>query len=86
MLDSDLAALYGVKTFNLNKAVKRNLDRFPSDFMFQLTAEEFRFMKFQNGIAKTERRGGRRSPPYAFTEQGVAMLSSVLMSKRAVQV
>jgi phage regulator Rha-like protein len=85
MLDADLAHLYGVTTFNLNKAVKRNLDRFPQDFMFQLTAEEAAALRFQIGISKIGR-GGRRYLPYAFTEQGVAMLSSVLRSKRAVQV
>ena len=86
MLDSDLAAMYGVETFNLNKAVKRNSDRFPPDFMFQLTKEEADSLRFQNGMSKTEGRGGRRYLPYAFTEQGVAMLSSVLKSKRAIQV
>lgn len=84
MLDRDLAALYGVTTFNLNKAVKRNLQRFPADFMFQLTAEEAESMRFQFGISKG--RGGTRYPPHAFTEQGVAMLSSVLRSERAIQV
>jgi hypothetical protein len=86
MLDRDLAALYGVTTFNLNKAVKRNTDRFPEDFMFQLTAEEARTLRFQIGMSKDKGRGGRRYLPYVFTEQGVAMLSSVLRSKRAVQV
>ncbi len=86
MLDKDLAVLYGVETFNLNKAVKRNIERFPNDFMFQLTKEEYDSLIFQNGISKTEGRGGRRYFPYAFTEQGVAMLSSVLRSKQAVQV
>jgi hypothetical protein len=76
MLDSDLAILYGVTTFNLNKAVKRNLSRFPEDFMFQLNVEEFKSLIFQIGISK-KGRGGRRYLPYAFTEQGVAMLSSV---------
>jgi len=85
MLDSDLARLYEVTTFNLNKAVKRNLDRFPQDFMFQLRSKEFESLRFHFGISKPGR-GGRRYPPYAFTEQGVAMLSSVLHSKRAVQV
>ncbi|MBI3616167.1 MAG: ORF6N domain-containing protein [Candidatus Omnitrophica bacterium] len=85
MLDSDLAKLYGVSTFNLNKAVKRNQDRFPEDFCFQLLKEEYQALRFQIGISKTAR-GGRRFLPYAFTEQGVAMLSSVLRSKRAIQV
>ena len=84
MLDSDLAELYEVETGKLNRAVKRNVDRFPDDFMFQLTDDEFtECLKYQNGISK---RGGRRTPPYAFTEQGVAMLSSVLRSPRAIQV
>ena len=86
MLDSDLAALYEVETSNLNKAVKRNIERFPEDFMFQLTKEEADALRFQIGISKTKGRGGRRYLPYAFTEQGVAMLSSVLRSDRAVQV
>jgi hypothetical protein len=85
MLDRDLAALYGVQTFNLNKAVKRNIDRFPADFMFQLTKEESDRLTFQTGISKPGR-GGRRYLPYVFTEQGVAMLSSVLRSRRAVHV
>jgi len=83
MLDNDLAKLYDVTTFNLNKAVKRNIDRFPTDFMFQLTKEEWDFLIFQFGISK-KARGGRRFNPYAFTEQGVAMLSSVLNSKKAI--
>ena len=86
MLDSDLAVLYEVKTFNLNKAVKRNIDRFPIDFMFQLTNEEAASLRFQIGMSKTEGRGGRRYLPYVFTEQGVAMLSTVLNSERAVKV
>ncbi len=86
MLDTDLAQLYGVETFNLNKAVKRNIDRFPADFMLQLTKEEIGRLKFQIGMSKPSGRGGRRTLPYAFTEQGVAMLSSVLHSKRAVKV
>lgn len=85
MLDSDLASLYGVMTANLNKAAKRNIDRFPDDFMFQLSQTESESLIFQIGISKTGR-GGRRSQPYVFTEQGVAMLSSVLNSGRAVQV
>jgi hypothetical protein len=80
ILDSDLAMLYEVETFNLNKAVKRNIDRFPEDFMFQLTKEEAGALRFQIGISKTEGRGGRRYLPYVFTEQGVAMLSTVLNS------
>ena len=84
MLDRDLAALYGVETKNLNKAVRRNLDRFPADLMFQLTAEEADSLRFQFGTLK---RGQHfKYLPYAFTEQGVAMLSSVLRSKRAVQI
>jgi hypothetical protein len=86
MLDADLAELYGVETFNLNKAVKRNTDRFPEDFMFQLSKEEAVSLRFQIGMSKGTGRGGRRYLPYVFTEQGVAMLSSVLNSKRAVQV
>lgn len=85
MLDSDLAKLYGVQTFNLNKAVKRNLSRFPKDFMFQLTKDEYESLIFQIGISKPQR-GGRRFMPYAFTEQGVAMLSSVLQSEQAIAV
>ena len=84
ILDEDLAELYGIETKNLVKAVKRNLDRFPVDFMFQLTNQEFKDLKFQIGTASQW--GGRRTPPYAFSEQGVAMLSSVLNSPRAVQV
>lgn len=83
MLDEDLAELYGVSTGNLNKAVKRNLSRFPDDFMFQLTKKEFDILLFQIGIPSW---GGRRTPPYAFTEQGVAMLSGVLNSERAITV
>ncbi|MFH1884007.1 MAG: ORF6N domain-containing protein, partial [Planctomycetota bacterium] len=86
MLDSDLAQLYGVQTGALVRAVKRNIERFPTDFMFQLTKAEYEiFLRCQIGISK-ESRGGRRYMPYAFTEQGVAMLSSVLRSKRAVEV
>ena len=108
MLDRDLASLYGVLTKNLNKAVKRNLERFPEDFMFRLTKEEglrFQngtsnvsdevlaidsatgagFLRFQNGTSN-ERRGGNRYAPYAFTENGIAMLSSVLHSDRAIEV
>jgi hypothetical protein len=85
MLDADLAQLYGVATKNLNKAVKRNASRFPSDFMFQLSSKDLQSLRFQFGTSKPGR-GGRRFAPYAFTEQGVAMLSSVLRSARAVQV
>jgi hypothetical protein len=85
MLDADLAGLYGVTVGRLNEAVKRNRDRFPADFMFQLTDTEFANLKSQIAISSYGW-GGRRHPPYAFTEQGVAMLSSVLKSKRAVQV
>ena len=85
MLDSDLAKLYDVETFNLNKAVKRNLHRFPNDFMFQLTKEEYDALIFQNGISK-KGRGGRRFLPYVFTEQGVAMLSTVLNSEQAIAI
>ena len=84
MLDSDLAGLYHVETKALNRAVKRNLARFPGDFMFQLTDDEAESLRCQNGTSK-EGRGGRRTLPYAFTEHGVAMLSSVLNSERAVQ-
>ena len=83
MLDSDLAELYQVPTYRLNEAVKRNRDRFPSDFMFQLTKQEGEALASQNAMSKG--RGGRRTFPYAFSEHGVAMLSSVLNSKRAVQ-
>ena len=87
MLDSDLARLYGVQTKTLNQAVGRNLARFPTDFMFQLTAEEGRDLSYQIGTSNPGgRRGGRRYRPYAFTEQGVAMLSSVLRSPRAIAV
>jgi hypothetical protein len=85
MLDSNLAHLYGVTAGRLNEAVKRNEDRFPSDFMFQLTKPEFEHLKSQIAISSSKW-GGRRHAPYAFTEQGVAMLSSVLHSKRAIQV
>ena len=85
MLDSDLADLYQVLTKNLNKAVRRNRDRFPEDFMFQLTPEEVATLRFQIGTSN-EGRGGRRYLPYVFTQEGVAMLSSVLKSRRAVQV
>ena len=83
MLDSDLAKLYEVETRVLNQAVKRNMERFPDDFMFQLTKEETENLRSQFVISSW---GGTRKLPYAFTEQGVAMLSGVLKSKRAIQV
>jgi len=83
MLDSDLAELYGVTTKRLNEQIRRNLKRFPSDFMFQLSSKEAESLRSQ--IA-TSKRGGRRYLPYAFTEQGVAMLSTVLNSDRAIEV
>ncbi len=106
LLDADLAMLYGVETGALNRAVKRNIERFPADFMLQLTQEEWEDLKCQIGISSspavaskvqkagairsqvvaTNAHGGRRAVPYAFTEQGVAMLSSVLRSQRAVEV
>ena len=86
MLDADLAALYRVTTSQLNRAVQRNRDRFPEDFMFQLNREEIEALRFHIGMSKREGRGGRRYAPYAFTEQGIAMLSSVLHSARAVHV
>ena len=86
MLDKDLAEMYGVETSVLNQAVKRNTSRFPHDFMFQLSNEENTFLISQIVISKKEGRGGTRKLPYAFTEQGVAMLSSVLRSERAIQV
>lgn len=85
MLDHDLAWLYEVETKVLNRAVKRNLQRFPADFMFQLTPAEADFLRCQIGTSKNGR-GGRRYLPYVFTEQGVAMLSSVLNSERAILV
>lgn len=87
MLDSDLAKLYGVETFNLNKAAKRNENRFPEDFRFQLDRVEYDNLTFQFGISSRENQhGGRRTMPYVYTEQGVAMLASVLRSDRAVHV
>ena len=83
ILDSELAILYEVETRALLQAVKRNMVRFPTDFMFQLSKEEFNHLRSQSVISN---RGGRRYPPYAFTEQGVAMLSGVLSSDRAVKV
>lgn len=85
MLDSALAGLYCVSTKQLVQAVKRNLDRFPEDFMFRLGAEEVAVLRSQT-VTSNVGRGGRRYAPYAFTEQGVAMLSSVLRSKRAIHV
>ena len=83
MLDQDLAGLYGVETKVLNQAVSRNRERFPEDFMFRLTREEFENLKSQ---IVTSSWGGRRYPPYAFTEHGILMLSGVLRSEQAVQV
>ena len=85
MLDADLAGLYAVETKVLLQAVKRNLERFPEDFMFQLTDQEFARLRSQI-VTSNSGRGGRRYQPYAFTEQGVAMLSSVLRSPRAIAV
>lgn len=82
MIDKDLAELYDVETRNLNQAVRRNIERFPEDFMFQLTEKEFENLKSQIAISSW---GGRRKLPLVFTEQGVAMLSSVLNSDRAIQ-
>ena len=87
MLDSDLAMLYQVTTSNLNKAMKRNIARFPERFCFQLTENEYENLRFQNGISSlTNNYGGRRYIPYVFTEQGIAMLSAVLKSDIAVEV
>ena len=83
-MDEHLAELYGVETGALTRAVRRNIDRFPGDFMFQVTEKEQEFLRCHFGISKG--RGGRRYLPYVFTEQGVAMLSSVLRSKRAILV
>jgi ORF6N domain len=85
MLDADLAVLYGVSTKRLNEQVRRNRSRFPDDFMFQLTAEEVRSLRSQFATSK-QGRGGRRYAPLVFTEQGIAMLSTVLNSERAIQV
>ena len=84
ILDADIAALYGIETKMLVRAMKRNIERFPRDFMFQLSKTEFDDLRCHSGTSSSW--GGRRYPPYAFTEQGVAMLSSVLKSKRAVRV
>lgn len=88
MLDSDVAMLYNYETKNVNKAVKRNIDRFPEDFCFQLTESEFQFLRFQFGTSKANEkfRGGRRYLPYVFTEQGIAMLAGVLKNDIAVKV
>ncbi|MCD6328994.1 MAG: ORF6N domain-containing protein [Candidatus Cloacimonetes bacterium] len=83
MLDSDLAELYGVETKQLKRAVRRNIDRFPDDFMFELTFEEYESLRSQFGTSSW---GGRRYLPFVFTEQGIAMLSSVLHSERAINV
>ena len=85
MLDSDLAGLYEIETGALNRAVKRNIDRFPDFFMFQLTTDELDSLRCQFGISKKEK-GGRRYLPFVFTEHGVLMLSSVLNSKKAISV
>src|SRR5260370_7588376 len=84
MLDADLARLYGVATKNLNKAVKRNMRRFPQDFMFQLSVDEMRNLRFQIGTSRRGQ-GGRRYAPYAFTEQAITILSSVLRIPLPVQ-
>ncbi len=88
MIDSDVAKLYHYETKNVNKAVKRNIDRFPEEFCFQLTEEEFQTLRFQIGTSKQneELRGGRRYLPYVFTEQGIAMLAGVLKNDIAVKV
>ncbi len=84
MLDADIAALYGVETSQLVRAVQRNIERFPEDFMFRLTADEFEGVR--RDLGKAGGHGGRRTPPYAFTEHGVTMLSGLLRSDRAIQV
>ena len=89
MFDSDLAVLYGVETKALTRAVKRNIERFPEDFMFQATGEELVTLRYQFGTSKSpskDPRGGRRNRPFVFTQEGIAMLSSVLRSERAVEV
>ena len=88
MLDSDLSTLYQVETGALNRAVKRNSERFPHDFCFQLTSDEYENLKCQIGIASSDagQYGGRRTLPYVFTEQGISMLASVLRSRIAVDV
>lgn len=85
MLDSDLARLYGVETYRLNEAVKRNIERFPENFMFQLTDDEWKSLTSQIAISKTGR-GGRRTLPYAFTEHGVLMSANVLNNPKAINV
>jgi len=91
MLDADLAELYGVETGALNRAVKRNSERFPEDFMFQLTADEFEALRCQNGISNLRsqigisNKGGRRYLPYVFTEHGALMLGNVLKSEQAIE-
>ena len=86
MLDSDLARLYEVETRVLNQAVKRNIERFPLHYMFQLNANEYEDLKVRSQIVMSPKGGGRQHFPYVFTEQGVAMLSSVLKSKKAIRV
>lgn len=86
MLDADLAKLYQVETKVLKQAVRRNLSRFPEDFMFELTTEEFEVLRSQIVTSKAEQRGGARYLPFCFTEQGVAMLSTVLNSERAIAI
>ncbi len=86
ILDKDLATLYGVEVKRLNEAVKRNIRRFPIDFMFQLTKEEWDVVRVRSQIATSPKGGGRQYLPYVFTEQGVSMLSSVLNSEQAITV
>ena len=86
MFDSDLAMLYEVETKVLNQAVKRNIERFPNDFMFQLTEQEWEAIKVRSQFVTSPKGGGRQYLPYVFTEQGVSMLSSVLKSKKAIQI
>jgi hypothetical protein len=86
MLDRDLAEMYGVETRVLNQSVNRNVTRFPEDFMFHVTDDEYKLLMSQSSSIKKAGRGGTRKLPFAFTEQGVAMLSSVLRSERAIQV
>ena len=87
MVDSDLATLYQVTTKRLNEQVRRNKNRFPSEFMFRLTAEEYEYLRSQNATSSEDNaHGGRRYMPYVFTEQGIAMLSAVLKSDIAVEV